>query len=234
VTDLALSPDGQHAYVSLASGSGAVNALLVIDPNGGCVQAFQEPLWHQSDTHLSGARPLAGLQEPGDIAISPDGGHVYVVARATSSLFVFIRDAASGLLTPIQVLQDLSSFVLVPGAERVEGLAGLSSVVVSQSGTRVLAIAQGDRTLLNFVRETDGRLVLSQVLQDAAAPAIPGAIQAIGLGTPSFIDASPTLVVVGAASGLFAFDARASRVLPHPPPGIAGICTSPGSTRSRS
>src|SRR3954466_10435885 len=41
----------------------------------------------------------SGLGDASALAISPDGRNVYVVAKATQSLALFDRDAASGALT---------------------------------------------------------------------------------------------------------------------------------------
>jgi 6-phosphogluconolactonase (cycloisomerase 2 family) len=206
VSDIVTSPDGRDVYLAFESGAKHVNALVVWSNENGCIQAFQDPLHHSftGGRVLQDSRSefLPGFHGPSDVTISPDGAHVYVAARSGSSLFVFSRDAATGLLAPIQVLQDAASTSPIQDAQLVHGLRGVRIVALDAGGTRLLAA--GDRTLLNFARAADGRLSLSQVFQDASAVPLPGAIAVTGLGSPTFIEAGAR-IAVGGAGGLLVF-----------------------------
>src|SRR3954453_10232052 len=78
----------------------------------------------------------SGLGDASALAISPDGRNVYVVAKATQSLALFDRDAASGALTErgcltLWALGD-------PGCARVPaGLTAPMAVTVSADGLSV-------------------------------------------------------------------------------------------------
>jgi 6-phosphogluconolactonase (cycloisomerase 2 family) len=88
---LAVTPDGLHVYVAGANddaiaifsrnaGSGALTFVGTM-PNGG---------------------PVSSLDEPTEVAVSPDGAHVYTRAGLTNATGVFARDAGTGLLTQVQ------------------------------------------------------------------------------------------------------------------------------------
>jgi 6-phosphogluconolactonase (cycloisomerase 2 family) len=112
-----VSPDGKHVY-SVADGDDAV-AAFARDPVLGTLTFVER--------ETNGVGGVTGLDGAEDIAISPDGEHLYVASPATSAVAVFARDAGSGAL-------DFVGAVDGPGPLGV-GSAGY--VVVSPDGAFV-------------------------------------------------------------------------------------------------
>jgi 6-phosphogluconolactonase (cycloisomerase 2 family) len=138
---LAISPDGAQLYAA-GSGSNAV-AIFARDADTGALQP--------AGVVRDGPRGVDGLDQPGDLAISPDGAHVYVAGFDADALSVFSRDAVTGRLHFIAVMRDR-----VAG---VRGLGGAVSVVVSADGTSVYVAGREDDSLVVFSRDAvSGRL----------------------------------------------------------------------------
>ena len=133
-TAIALSPDGAYVYVA-GSGSNAV-AIFARDAGTGSLK----PAGVVRD-----GRSAEGLDQPGDLALSPDGANLYVAGFDDDALAVFSRDAASGKLHFTAVLRDR-----VGG---VRGLGGAVSVVVSADGASVYVAGREDDSLVVFARD---------------------------------------------------------------------------------
>ena len=86
--EIALSPDGRHAYVA-ASNS---NALVVLsrDDDSGTLTSIQ--------VLLDGENGVDGLNRANSVGVSPDGNHVYVASTGDNAVSVFSRDSESGQL----------------------------------------------------------------------------------------------------------------------------------------
>jgi poly(3-hydroxybutyrate) depolymerase/6-phosphogluconolactonase (cycloisomerase 2 family) len=130
---LAVSPDGAHVYV--ASQVGAI-AAFARDPRSGrltFVQAQRDGL-PGPDHHIY------------SLTVSPDGAHVYVSGPGVATdVAVFARDAASGRLTPIEVVST--------------GLAPTFALAVSPDGAHVYAAGFTAKAVTAFQRDsTTGRL----------------------------------------------------------------------------
>ncbi len=126
VTAASWSPDGNHLYV--ASREDSALSVLTVDSEGNL--SFEQ-LNHDD---LEG---IVGLGGAADVAVSPDGEHVYAVGTDDNALAVFARDPTTGRLTFIEAL-----------FENVNGVSGLlrpTSVTVSPDGAQVYATAAGDQ-----------------------------------------------------------------------------------------
>ncbi len=130
---IAISPDGAQLYVA-GSGSNAV-AIFARDADTGAL--------HPAGVVRDG-RGVQGLDQPGDVALSPDGAHVYVAGFDDDALAVFSRDAVTGRLRFVAVMRDR-----VAG---VRGLGGAVSVAVSTDGTSVYVAGREDDSLVVFSR----------------------------------------------------------------------------------
>ncbi len=132
---IALSPDGAQLYVA-GSGANAV-AVFARDADTGALRP--------AGVVRDGARGVDGLDQPGDIALSPDGAHVYVAGFDADALAVFSRDAVTGQLRFAAVMRDRVA--------RVRGLGGAVSVAVSPDGKAVYVAGREDDSLVAFSRD---------------------------------------------------------------------------------
>ena len=129
---LAISPDGDNVYVV----SGAEDAVATFSRN-----AFTGGL-----TFLGADRGMItdglDLEALSDVAVSPDGAWVYVVAIFDDTLGVFSRGAATGTLQFAQRERD--------GENGIDGLNGATGVVPSLDGKYVYGLGFSDDALAVF------------------------------------------------------------------------------------
>ena len=136
-TALAISPDGAHVYVTAAG----TDAICVFTRNAetGTLTFFG------FEANSSGRR----LDNPVDLALSPDGAVLYVAAIGTfanpiDALTTFARDAASGVLTLIDTEEDLMG--------GVAGLTVPNGIAASRDRRHVYVSANLSDTLAIFGR----------------------------------------------------------------------------------
>lgn len=120
---LVISPDGQHLYAT-ARGVDTV-AVFARDVTTGALTYLQ--------SFVDGVGGINGLDQVLDLAISPDGTHLYVVGFGDSAVTVFERDTISGLLT-----FQSEHFDNTPG---YASLQGATSVRVGPGGNEVYVAA---------------------------------------------------------------------------------------------
>lgn len=103
------------------------------------------------------SQDLAGAS---GVAVSPDGQHVYTVARDDSALSSYFRNPVFGTLSFLESFVDSESGVF--------GLVGAKSVAVSPDGGYVYVASEGDDTLTVFSREatTDSLTFLAAEVQE--------------------------------------------------------------------
>ncbi|MDT8437619.1 MAG: beta-propeller fold lactonase family protein [Wenzhouxiangellaceae bacterium] len=136
-TALALSPDGEHAYVT----SQALDAVVAFrrDARSGRLTALDR---YDVSTAGFGDALLDGVI---DITVSPDGRHVYVAAREDDAIAVLARNAATGRLSFVE-----NRAQATPG---ITGLTGVRRLIVSADGTNLYAAAAGERAVAVFRRD---------------------------------------------------------------------------------
>jgi 6-phosphogluconolactonase (cycloisomerase 2 family) len=146
VTALAISSDGQYLYAT-----GTVNS----GDNRGTVAVFKRDIVKGGLTFVQvmqdGTGGVNGLAGASGLALSPDGGHVYVSAQGgdpggglplAGTLTDFRRDPVTGQLSLQQVLQE--------GVQAISGLAGASAVTVSPDGKWIYVTAHKDKAISIF------------------------------------------------------------------------------------
>jgi len=156
---VAVSADGKHVYAAgqLEDSIAIFSRQQASDPNPGQLQ-------YRSVVRDETGQGFVQLKGVSGLALSPDGGHLYAACGTSDTVTAFRRDAATGVLTLLQVKKD--------GQEGVDGLNGAVSVVVSPDGKHVYAAGTADRGMAVFRRVADaqsadyGKLTWLQVLKD--------------------------------------------------------------------
>jgi DNA-binding beta-propeller fold protein YncE len=119
----------------------------VYDPRGGSAQGLHVDL----PGRCASAESLDGAY---DVAVSPDGKHVYVGSFQADSISTFARDPASGTLHQLPggtgCLVD-QPFQTVCGA--APAIDGISSITVSPDGRNVYAASYFSHAVVTFVRD---------------------------------------------------------------------------------
>jgi DNA-binding beta-propeller fold protein YncE len=159
---VAVSPDGAHVYAT----DGTDGAVAAFSRDGGTgALAFVE----RQEDGVGGVDGLAGAW---DVALSPDGAHVYVTGPAEAALAVFERNPGTGALGFVEFEQN--DFVL----GTVDGLWGGASVAVSPDGANVYVAGQEDEALAVFSRDAlTGELDFVEVQRDVGmAGGLPSAL----------------------------------------------------------
>jgi 6-phosphogluconolactonase (cycloisomerase 2 family) len=194
--DIVVAPDGAHVYAASASDDSLV--AFARDP-------LTSRLTHL-DTWTDGEGGVDGLSGAWAVAVSPDGGQVYAGGPHDEAIAVFTRDAGTGLLTPLEV------------EENVE-LDALISVAVSPDGAHVYA---GGFFLSIFSRDpTTGALTFVETLSQAVYP---GRIAVSPDGEHVFVTRASSVVAFdrNPATGALTVRETASDVPPGQAEGLDG------------
>lgn len=118
-----------------------------------------------SDVVRSGSAGVLGLGAVSDLALSPDGAHLYAVSPSESSIATFVRDAGDGRLAYAGLLRN--------GVDGVTGLSGARALAMSPDGSHVYVVAEFSNAIVTFARDaapespTYGSLSFAGVLQNA-------------------------------------------------------------------
>lgn len=131
----AASPDGRHVYVAGFIGDSL--ATFERDPLTDTLEWI--------DVLVDGVGGVDGLDGAHGIALSPDGRHLYVAAMTDGQVAVFSRDAATGVLTFVEVQE-------WPPVG-IDHLDGAAAVAVSPDGAHVYVASNGDDAIAVFSRD---------------------------------------------------------------------------------
>lgn len=143
---MAFSPDGRYLHVTAR----ATQALIVFERAVDGTLALKEAF----TTSGIGGRLIDAIRFPWDVALSPDGQNVYVVAAGetfmVNALTVLTRDPVNGNLTAVETHRS--------GVDGVEMMTNPKAVEVSPDGKYVYALSGDDGTIVTFARAADGTL----------------------------------------------------------------------------
>lgn len=135
-TAVAASPDGRNLYAVGSIGNSVVTfARNPITGDLSFVNCWTDPTSPQGEHPDCRGNNTAGLSRPTGIAVSPDGANVYVTAAFSSTLAVFNRDPATGVLTPAGCFRARSAAATC--ARVSPGLGLVAGVVVTPDGNSV-------------------------------------------------------------------------------------------------
>lgn len=138
---VAVSPDGLSVYV----GGATSIATFQRDPKTGQLAQPAGALGCVSST-VGGCGHALGLSGVSQMAVTPDGRHLYAVSSIASSVTAFSRDVTTGALTQLKG---------AAGCVRPGGLAGCASGV-GLLGATALVISPDGRSLYVAGRDADG------------------------------------------------------------------------------
>jgi 6-phosphogluconolactonase (cycloisomerase 2 family) len=149
VSDVAVSPDGDHVYTA----STADNAVAVFQRNGATGKLL---FLEQQKQGMSG---VDGLEYARAVIVSPDGQNVYVAGQRSKAVVTFKRNTLTGTLTYVQTLVD--------DVDGVDGLAGVDALALSPDGKHLYAAGMSDDAVAVFRRNAgDGKLTFVETLRD--------------------------------------------------------------------
>jgi DNA-binding beta-propeller fold protein YncE len=183
VAALAISPDGRNLYAvsyGLAPGEDSI-VTLRRDPGNGGLRPLPGTRGCLQSLPGDGCRALAGLEGASAITISANGRFVYVASQVSGAVRGFLRDRATGALTPLYgrggcVASGEHAFGDVPCATDVPQLAGARSIALSPDGRELYVAAFDPGAVVTLTRDpATGRLGVAppsclQAQPDAACP----------------------------------------------------------------
>ena len=149
-SSVVVSPDGLSVYVTSELDSAV--AVFNRDPATGQV-SFVE-------VHRDGDNDVDGIETAVSVTVSPDNAHVYVAGHTDDAIALFDRDFSTGELTFVGSFKD--------GADNIiDGLDGISDVVVSDDGAHLYATGSVDDAIAVFDRNlSTGVLTFVQIQKD--------------------------------------------------------------------
>ncbi len=99
------------------------------------------------ETQVNGTNGVQGLQTIYDLALSPDGQHLYAASFGSSAVAVFSRNSSTGQLSFVQALFNDSN--------GVTGLFGAAGITVTPDGLHVYATGFSSNSVAAFSRNVN-------------------------------------------------------------------------------
>ena len=152
-----LLKDGGKEWVYAVGSNNGPNVTVFERANAGSNLAIAQTFTNNEDG-------IGGISQPVDVAISPDGKHVYVVSDGGEGhLVVFLRSASDGMLTFVEAIEN--------GAAGFAGLAKPVAVQVDPTGNFVYVTDSAAGGALTAFR----RSATSDYLEQVDTESAPGA-----------------------------------------------------------
>ena len=136
-----VSADGEQLYVAATNSS----AIVQFERNPVTGRLTFQAVYDE------GANGINGISGVFDVALSPDGNHLYAAGGSDDAVVLFDRDTTTGNLTFVEPYYD--------GEGGIDGLDRVYSLAVSPDGANVYAAAITDDSVVAFARNpTTGQL----------------------------------------------------------------------------
>ncbi|MBS1879063.1 MAG: beta-propeller fold lactonase family protein [Actinobacteria bacterium] len=184
---VAVSPDGRNVYATARGGDSVLSfqrnrktgALRQLPPaSSGCISGLPVP----------SCAPGRALSGPDVVAVSPDGGNVYVGSFFGSAVASFARDPAGGALTQLEGSAGCIALA-TGGCGTAIALGAVEGLEVSPDGSAVYAAAAASGAVAVLARDpASGALTQSSCIVDAA---LQGCATGVELGGANAVAASP-------------------------------------------
>ncbi len=165
-TGVAVSPDGRSVYVTSAQRTNAVTRFKQ-DPTGaltyrGCIANGG------ANAGTGGCKgvPRNSLDSNEAVAVSPDGGSVYVVSSDSDSITSFEREA-NGALRYRGCVANRGAHGC--GKPKHDSLGGALDVAVSPDGRSVYVVSLDGNAITRFDRQPNGSLIYKNCFANARA-----------------------------------------------------------------
>ena len=167
---VAVSPDGTSVYVA----SGPDDALVHLSRETTSGRLTPQGCIDDGDTGPDACGQTAdGLDGARSVAVSPDGGSVYVAAQVDDAVAAFDRSPGSGSLEYAGCVADDDTGP-ASCSQTAAGLDGAFSLSVSADGLSLYSAALGDDAVATFARAPQGGALTPQgCIDDNDAPAGP-------------------------------------------------------------
>lgn len=166
-TDVVFASDGRHVLVAPAAGDDNTNPALAVFN-----RRAPDPLFAFLENDRQSDAAVSGILAPNDIAVSPDGAHVYSISLPDNSLTRFNRFPRLGLTEESRGLHLQYAETYAEGFDGVSGLAQPRRVLISPDGESVFVTSEANDTVAVFARDNDknsaqyGELTFRQLVSD--------------------------------------------------------------------
>ena len=151
---LAVSPDGSAVYVAAATADAVTD--FARDASGDL--SFRSCASRSGE----GCAPAPSLSRPQSVAVSPDGGSIYVVSVFDGLITQLGRDPAGALVERGCVSSDPGGPIInggaPPGCGQIPALLGAQDLAVSPDGSSAYVATVGPGAVVHLGRAPDGAL----------------------------------------------------------------------------
>jgi len=125
-----------------------------------------------------------GLTGASDVAVAPDGRHIYATGEIDNAIAIFAKDPTQDAIAFVDWLQN--------GTNGVAGLGGASSITIDKTGSFAFATGRWSNALAVFSRETNTGLLEPETVYSNSQSGIDG----LGGASDVTLDRSSELVCV--------------------------------------
>ncbi|MEU4216012.1 beta-propeller fold lactonase family protein [Actinoplanes sp. NPDC026623] len=226
-----VSPDGKHVYVGTANTTAAARsgvAEFSRNATTGALTQLAGPDGCVSNGTLAGCTAVTGaLSGVQDLAVSPDGRHVYAAATTGSTITALSRDPGTGILTALAAPNRCvyhSTATAPAGCTSGRLLSGAGGVVVSPDGKFVYVASSLSDSVTVFARD-DATGVLTQLAGTAGCitnTTVGGCATGKGLDKAAYLRLSPD------GSSLYVASTTSKAVAVFQRNAATGLLTQPG------